>query len=38
LIDFAAEKLMAPEVGTKTGAGYGEKNSFRLVQCNVGPR
>ncbi|SSC64665.1 unnamed protein product [Ciceribacter selenitireducens ATCC BAA-1503] len=34
MIGFAAEKLMALEVGTKTGAGYGEKNSFRLAQRN----
>jgi hypothetical protein len=33
MIGFAAEKLMALEVGTKTGAGYGEKNGFRLVPC-----
>jgi hypothetical protein len=26
---------MALEVGTKTGAGYGEKNCFRLAQRNV---
>ncbi len=30
MIGFAAEKLMALEVGTKTGAGYGEKNGLRL--------
>lgn len=34
MIGFAAEKLMALEVGAKTGAGYGEKNSFRLAQRN----
>ena len=34
MIGFAAEKLMALEVGTKTGAGYGEKNSLRLAQRN----
>ena len=34
MIGFAAEKLMALEVSTKTGAGYGEKNSFRLAQRN----
>lgn len=34
MIGFAAEKLMALEVGTKTGAGYGEKNEFRLAQRN----
>jgi transposase-like protein len=32
MIGFAAEKLMALEVGTRTGAGYGEKNGFRLAQ------
>jgi putative transposase len=35
MIGFAAEKLMALEVGAKTGAGYGEKNGFRLAQRNV---
>jgi len=34
MIGFAAEKLMALEVGPKTGAGYGEKNDFRLAQRN----
>ncbi len=34
MIGFAAEKLMALEVGTKTGAGYGEENGFRLAQRN----
>ncbi|RWX22225.1 IS256 family transposase, partial [Rhizobium leguminosarum] len=34
MIGFAAEKLMALEVGTKTGADYGEKNGFRLAQRN----
>ena len=34
MIGFAAEKLMALEVGTKTGAGYGEKNGFRLAHRN----
>ena len=34
MIGFAAEKLMALEVGTKTGAGYGEKNALRLAQRN----
>lgn len=34
VIGFAAEKLMALEVGVKTGAGYGEKNAFRLAQRN----
>jgi putative transposase len=31
---FAAEKLMELEVGTKTGAAYGEKNAFRVAQRN----
>lgn len=31
---FAAEKLMALEVGTKAGAGYADKNGFRLDQLN----
>ncbi|WP_277995956.1 transposase [Rhizobium sp. Leaf371] len=35
MISFAAKKLMALAVGTKTGAGYGEKNDFRLAQRNV---
>ncbi|GAA3102819.1 hypothetical protein GCM10010520_54950 [Rhizobium viscosum] len=34
MIGFAAEKLMELEVGAKAGAGYGEKNSFRLAQRN----
>lgn len=34
MIGFAAEKLMALQVGTRTGAGYGEKNGFRLAQRN----
>ncbi len=34
IIGFAAEKLMALEVGAKTDAGYGEKKAFRLVQRN----
>jgi transposase-like protein len=34
MIGFAAEKLMALEVATKTGAGYGEKSGFRLAQRN----
>ena len=38
MIGFAAEKLMMLEVGTKTGAGYGEKNGFRLAQRNVTAR
>jgi hypothetical protein len=35
MIGFAAEKLMALEVGAKAGAGYGEKNGFRLAQRNA---
>ncbi len=34
MIGFAAEKLMALEVGGKTGAGYGEKTALRLAQRN----
>ena len=34
MIGFAAERLMEPEVGGLTGAGYGEKSSERLVQRN----
>jgi transposase-like protein len=34
MIGFAAEKLMALEIGTKTGAGYGEKNALRMAQRN----
>jgi putative transposase len=34
MIAFAAEQLMAMEVGTLTGAAYGEKSSERLVQRN----
>ncbi len=34
MIGFAAEKLMALEVSAKTGAGYGEKDAFRLAQRN----
>jgi len=34
MIGFAAERLMAPEVGALTGAGYGEKNRDRLAQRN----
>ncbi|NRF10339.1 IS256 family transposase [Agrobacterium pusense] len=34
MIGFAAEKLMALEVSAKTGAGYGEKNGFRLALRN----
>jgi putative transposase len=30
MIGFAAEKLMALEVGAKTGAAYGEKTALRL--------
>jgi len=35
MIGFAAEKLMALEVGTKTGADYREENDFRLAQRNA---
>lgn len=34
MIGFAAQKLMALEVGTKTGAAYGEKYGFRMAQRN----
>src|SRR3954466_13867820 len=34
MIGFAAERLMALEVGPATGAAYGEKNPLRLVQRN----
>lgn len=34
MIGFAAERLMELEVGTKTGADYGEKSSDRLAQRN----
>ena len=34
MIGFAAEKLMALEVGAATGAGYGEKTALRLAQRN----
>jgi putative transposase len=34
MIGFAAEKLMALEVSTATGAGYGEKTALRLAQRN----
>ena len=34
MIGSATEKLMALEVGTKTGAGYSEKTGFRLAQRN----
>lgn len=33
-IGFAAERLMDLEVGTVTGAGYGEKDASRRVQRN----
>jgi len=32
MIGFAAQKRMALEVGTKTGAGDGEKSGLRLAQ------
>ena len=34
MIGFAAERLMELEVGARTGAGYGEKTTDRLVQRN----
>ena len=34
MIGFAAERLMELEVGTKTGAEYGEKSGERLAQRN----
>ncbi|MER8830945.1 IS256 family transposase [Mesorhizobium sp. M0938] len=34
MIGFAAERLMEPEVGAATGAGYGEKNPLRMAQRN----
>jgi transposase-like protein len=34
MIGFAAERLMELEIGVRTGAGYGEKSSERLVQRN----
>jgi transposase-like protein len=34
MIDFAAQRLMELEVGTLTGAGYGEKTADRLAQRN----
>ena len=34
MIGFAAQRLMELEVGGLTGAGYGEKNGFRLAQRN----
>jgi len=34
MIGFAAQRLMALEVGGLTGAGYGEKSDERLAQRN----
>lgn len=34
MIGFAAERLMALEVGANTGAGYGQKSALRLAQRN----
>jgi transposase-like protein len=34
MIGFAAERLMEMEVGSATGAGYGEKHPLRLAQRN----
>lgn len=32
MISFAAKRLMEVEVGSRTGAGHGEKSATRLVQ------
>ena len=34
MIGFAAERLMELEVGSATGAGFGEKSPMRLAQRN----
>ena len=34
MIGFAAQRLMELEVGSLTGAGYGEKTHARLAKCN----
>ncbi len=34
MIGFAAQRLMELEVGSATGAAYGEKNPLRLAQRN----
>lgn len=34
MIGFAAQRLVDLEVGSLTGAGYGEKSSARLAQRN----
>jgi len=34
MLGFAAERLMDLEVGSKTGAGFGERHLDRLVQRN----
>ena len=34
MITFVAERLTEMDVGTLTGAGYGEKSSARLIQRN----
>jgi putative transposase len=34
MIDFAAQRLMDLEVGSLTGADYGEKSNDRLAQRN----
>ena len=38
MIGFAAQRLMDLEVGSLTGAGYGEKSSARLTRRNVTDR
>jgi hypothetical protein len=35
MIGFAAEKLMALEVGAATGAGYGEKSALRTASATA---
>ncbi len=34
MVGFAAEKLMALEVGARTGASYDEKSALRVTQRN----
>ena len=33
MLGFAAQRLMELDVGSKTGAAWGEKSADRLVQC-----